>query len=133
MLDATSKQKQTISMCVSVSRCFLVFWSCAGRSSTFVQVFDGEGDVAIENLNECWTRPARKTKTHREAETHTPSDGLFLLAGLVQYSFKFSMATGTLPSKFERLLDTTVQQKQTIGGWLQRRSNVSSELRADLV
>ncbi len=54
----------------------------AGRPCpTFVEVFDGAGHGAIGNLNECWT------------------GGVYLLAGRVQYSFKFSMAPGTVPSE----------------------------------
>ena len=61
MLGTTGQQKQIITVCVfCVSKSFCI----AGLSCpTFVQVFDDDVSVAIENLNECWTRPANTTTT----------------------------------------------------------------------
>ena len=61
------------------SVCVWFAWSfcCAGWSRpTFVQIFDDGGHVAIEKFNECWTRPARKTKRTRETEIHTDTHTL---------------------------------------------------------
>ena len=77
-------------MCVCVYLAFPCFFCFAGRACpTFVQVFDGDVSLAIENLNKCWTRPASLPLVDDQTEDAAPATP----PHHVQHSFKFSIAT----------------------------------------